>query len=46
MNRVPVLVTNGLHFKVSGVLQELLYVHAAVAKRSGSFLPGRFNSGA
>lgn len=46
MNGVAVLVANGLHFKVPGVLQELLYVHAAVTKCSGSFLPGRFNSGA
>ncbi len=46
MNGVAVLVANGLHFKVPGVLQELLHVHAAVTKCCGRFLPGCFNSGA
>ena len=46
MNGVAVLVANGLHFKVPGVLQELLNVHAAVTKGSRRFLPGCFNSGA
>ena len=43
---MAVLVANGLHFKVPGVLQELLDVHAAVTKCSRRFLPGGFNSGA